>query len=293
MNDHHRRAANLVRSCIYGTVVYLAVYVFLYLWAPLPGLWGDLVLNLFVIVAGGLATLVSILIWRRYQVTEAPYSVWKYLALGLCSWVVADTVWAVYNVTVIIVPTFSLADLFYLLGYSFILTALHRQFRLFYRPASRRDFLLTGAFVAAILLADLIITPLMVSSLDFYHLGLGDFISVLYPVVDVAIAVTSILFISIFRRGAFARPWIGLTVLAIADSLFAWLVLTDRYSFSVLGKNIPSMISDGLYVAAYLILAILLLHYYLLVRYGPSVVGYFLRTSRDPNRLDPGDQGKV
>jgi len=290
MNDSHRRTANIVRGSILGMILYLAVYVCCNLWLPLPPPWGDLVLNLFDVVAGGSAAFIAILIWHHYRPPEASYTIWKFLALGLCSWVVADIVWMIYNVTVIYVPTISLADLFYLLGYSFILVALHRQFRLFYRPSSRRDTLITATFVAVGILADLIITSLVASSQDFYKLNLGDYISILYPIADIAIAVISIFFIRIFNRGAFARPWIGLTAFAISDSLFGWLALNNRYAYTILGSNIPSVISDSLYVAAYLILAALLLNYYFLILYGPSVVKYFAKITRDLDQADHGDQ---
>jgi hypothetical protein len=279
MKDSHRRAVTIMQGGILTAAALLVLYVYTYWQTPLPGFWSDLLTNLYGILAVGLSATAATAIWRRYKKSEKLFSIWRFFTLGLWTWLAADLVWAVYNMTIVEVPEVSFADLFYILGYCFFFIALHRQYKLLFHPTPRQDALITGGLTAAILLLSLLSTLLISApapGTTKFSLLINDF----YPVGDLAIAAVALIFVLKFGRGIFARPWLGLVIFTITDSLYAWLYASGNYAYSVLQGNLASFVTDSLYTAAYLILAILLLNHYLLLRFGPSVMGNFAKVKK-------------
>ncbi len=276
MNEPHRRAVNIIRWSIFWGAVLLGVYIFIYLFQPIPGFWRNVLTNLIGCLAAGLTASLATVIWRRYKKSEAAYPIWMSFALGLWAWCIADVVWGIYNLTVGVVPEVSYADLFYLLGYCFLPVALHRQYRILCHPSRRKDILTTSAIIGAEFLIALVFT-LVIANFVPRDLNLGNFLDVFYPVADIGIGLIAILFVINFGSGALARPWIGLAIFAISDSLYAWLFGSGNYSYSVVFVNFPSLIADTIYLAAYLIVAVLLLNHLLLLINGPSILGSFER----------------
>jgi hypothetical protein len=274
MGDKHRRAVMIMGGGILAALILLGIYVYTYWFKPFPGSWNDFMTNLYGILAAGLSASAATYVWRRYRKSEKLFSIWRFFSLGLWTWSVAEVVWAIYNMTVVDVPEVSFADLFYVSGYCFIFIALHRQYKLLFHPSPRRDALTTGFLAAAILLTSLVITLLVArSGADSFKLS--TLVNIFYPVGDLGISVAALFFVIHFWRGVFARPWVGLIVFTITDSLYAWLFESGNYAYSVIRANLPSLITDTLYLAADLIMALLLLNHFLVLKYGPSVVGNF------------------
>ncbi len=63
-----------------------------------------------------------------------------------------------------------------------------------------------------------------------------------------------------------ARPWAGLFVFALADVLYAWLVESGLYATSAETGNLLSLIADTSYIAAYLVIALGFLSFFLFIR---------------------------
>ena len=274
MGDNHRRAVTIIREGILVALIFLIIYGYVYWCKPFQGSWNDIVVDLFDAIAVGLTAIAATAVWRRYRKSEKLYSIWRFFTFGLYAWLLADLIWAIYNVTVVEVPELSFADLFYILGYCFIFIALHRQYRLLFHPTPRRDAVTTGMLAAAVFLLSLLLTPL-VADLEHESINLAELTSIFYPIGDLAIVIVALIFLDKFGRGVFARPWLGLMVFTIADGLYAWLYQSGNYAFSVLQANLGSLVADTLYNTAYLTLTLLLINHYLLLKFGPSVVGDF------------------
>ncbi len=91
----------------------------------------------------------------------------------------------------------------------------------------------------------------------------------------------TLIFVIHFGRGALARPWLGLFIFVIADSIYTWLFESGLYAFSSAAVNIPSLIADSTYITAYLILSLGCLMQYLLVKYGSKA----FQAPRQPSGL--------
>jgi len=285
MRDSHRFAATLMYGGILTAVFLLCIYTYTYWEQPFPGNWNDILTNFYGILAVGLCAAAATAVWRKYKKSEKLYSIWRFFSLAMWTWMMADLIWAVYNLVVVEVPEVSGADFFYILGYCFFFIALHRQYRLLFRPTPRRDALTTVGLSAAVLL----LTYLSIFLFPAPAPGttkIGLLINNFYPIGDLEIAAIALIFVYKFSRGFFARPWVGLVIFVFSDSLYAWLGASGEYAYSVLQGNLASLIADTVYTAAYLVLAILLLNYYLLLRFGPSVAGSFAKFRRNPSPVD-------
>ncbi len=271
MDANRQTAKRIIWYTITGMLALILIYIYTYIFRPFSVFWSDLLTNSFGILAVGLCAAIATGIWTRYSRSEIHFSIWMCFALGLWFWFLGDLSWGIYNMALINVPKVSLADLFYLMGYVMFPIALHRQYRILYRPSFRRDTLVTGGIAAATLLSSLFFTMLL-AGFQMNDLELSTFLNVLYPTADLVIALISFVFVVNFGRGALARPWIGLIFFTITDSLYAWLFESNTYAFSVVNANLPSLIADCLYAAAYLLMAVLLLSHYLLLKYGPSII---------------------
>jgi hypothetical protein len=270
MGTHRQNAVIILWSGITAAFVFIAIYASIYWFEPFSSPWNDLLTNLLGILAVGLSAVASTAIFWKYRSSLKHHSVWLCFSLGLWAWFIADSVWGIYNMTVVEVPGVSFADLFYILGYCFIYTALHRQFWVMFRPSLHRDILITGGLMAAVLLVTLLFT-LGIAGFQLRDVKLSSMLNLFYPIGDMAVAIVALVFVVNFGRGAFARPWLGLAVFCVTDSLYAWLYESGNYAFTLSNSNMISLIADTLYTAAYLILALLLLNHFLLLEYGPAI----------------------
>jgi hypothetical protein len=166
-------------------------------------------------------------------------------------------------------PDFSMVDVFWLLGYFFLGLSLYYQLGLVYGAKSRGRRRIYLCLVALALLATAGLTNLATKA----GLGQGSawiilFVTVLYPVFDLTEGVTAIWLSFLFRRGQWSRPWWGLILFALADSIdtFSWL---GGYDFiPVVAQNILNFISMIAYPASYMIAGLALLSNYFILRYG-------------------------
>jgi len=274
MSTNHRRAVLIMYAGGLAALVLVGLYTYTYWLRPFPGLWNDIMTNVYDIILVCLTAIAATAVWRRYRKSEKLYSIWRFFTYGLYAWLLGDLIWAIYNLTVVEVPDVSFADLFYILGYCFIFTGLHRQYRLLFHPTSRRDALTTGGVAAGVLLLS-VLFGLLVANLQHESVKPGDLIGVFYPVGDLGVAVVALVFAGKFGRGVFARPWLGVVLFTFADGLYDWLYQSGTYAFSVLQANSASLAVDTVYNVAYLSLTLLLLNHYLLLKFGPSVVKNF------------------
>lgn len=162
-------------------------------------------------------------------------------------------------------------NLFWILGYLSLGLSLYYQYRLIYGRQNKRGTRYYLGLVALALLMTALLTNLAIGT------GLGEgyawivlFITVLYPVFDAFEGLGAIRLSLLFGRGQWSRPWWGLILFALSDSInsFGWLG-----GYQWLGADMQTafdVIMNITYPAAYLVAGLALLTNYYLIKYGEA-----------------------
>jgi len=192
-------------------------------------------------------------------------------SIGLWFWVAGELSGFVYDAIYIDLPypEFSLIDVCWLAGYFYLGLSLYYQVRLVYSAQKRKGRLLYLALVGLAFLIAALLTQLAAKA------GLGGesawiilFVSILYPVFDLAEGSAAIWLSLLFGRGQWSRPWWGLILFALADSVdtFYWL---GGYDFiAPVVQSVLDVISVAAYPASYMVAGLALLSNYFILQYG-------------------------
>jgi hypothetical protein len=233
--------------------------------------WNDKLIDILVLTPAVGAALAGTLLTRQFEKGEIPYHIWQAFTIGLWFWVAGEIGGAVNDALYweTTYPDFGLVDLFWLLGYFFLGLSLYYQLRLVYgaKIRSRRRIYLGLVALALFITAGL--TTLAAKA------GLGEgyawiilFVTMLYPVFDLTEGATAIWLSLLFRRGQWSRPWWGLILFALADSIDTFYWLGGYGSIPAVAQNILNFISMIAYPASYMIAGLALLSNYYILRYG-------------------------
>jgi diguanylate cyclase (GGDEF)-like protein len=199
------------------------------------------------VAAFGAAIACVVAAWRGDRRDRAG---WAVLALGLLAWSFGEAMWAIYELGTGSVPFPSAADAGYLLAVPIVATGL-LLFPSSGRLIARTRSVLDGLVVGGALLVVSWVTVLG----GVYRSGSGSAIdqaiTLAYPLGDVVTG-TIVLTVLARHRWRWGNPLVlvgtGLAVMALSDSLYAWLAQTNSY-----GTGNPIDIG---YVVAYLLLAL-------------------------------------
>jgi hypothetical protein len=256
-------------------VVLLILIVWTFFAEPLSEVlspyWNDKLIDLFVFIPALGAAIAGTLLTRQFEEGEIPYHIWQAFTIGLWFWVAGEIAGAVNDALYwdTAYPDFGLVDLFWLLGYFFLGLSLYYQLRLVYGTKIRRGRRLYLGLVALALLVTAGLTNLAAKA------GLGEgyawiilFVTMLYPVFDLTEGATAIWLSFLFRRGQWSRPWWGLILFALADSIDTFYWLGGYGLVPVVAQNILNFISMVAYPASYMVAGLALLSNYFILRYG-------------------------
>ena len=262
-----RKGLYWFRLALAVVVVLVFAYTALYITAPFSDFWNNFLSNFFTVFSALLSAVAATLVWRRYERNEPPRFVWRWLAIALWLWTIAEAIWAFQNMTLKEVPL-GWPDVFWVFAYIFFGMALYRQFILLYRPdparARSRLFYALVLFVALTLLS-----TFFFSSITQQPLGLDTLVNAFYPVGDFAVGLAGLWLARRFRNGALAYAWLGLFVFCISDLLYTWLDLSGAYAWSLSHGNFLSALADVTYLIAYLTVALGCFTQWLVLNYGP------------------------
>ncbi len=270
-----------------GALLLLAALAWVYFAVPIPdAYWNDKAADLLIIVASLGACLAGTKVARLFTFQEAPWRIWWAFAIGLWCWLAGEVSGLVYDAIYWDTgyPPLTLIDLFWLLGYMWLGLSLYYQYRLIYGRQNKRG---TRYYVGLILLA-LLLTALLTNLAASAGLAEGYpwailFITILYPVFDLAEGVGAIRLSLLFERGHWSRPWWGLILFALADSInsFYWL---GGYSWlSPAVQTIFDVMTNLAYPAGYLVAGLALLVNYYLIRDG-EIAGLVMPKRQDQTR---------
>jgi hypothetical protein len=262
------------------SLILLAAHVWIYFAAPIADdYWNDKATDFLIILASAGAALAATRVARLFERSESPWRIWWAFAIGFWCWLAGELSGLVYDAIYweTQYPDLTFIDLFWILGYLFLGLSLYYQYRLIYSipfgdgRQNKRGTRYYLALVALVLLLIAILTNLAAST------GLGEgyawivlFVTVLYPVFDLAEGMGAIRLSLLFGRGQWSRPWWGLILFALADSInsFNWL---GGYQWLSAGMQ---KVFDGIlvitYPSAYLVAGLALLTNYYMIKHGEA-----------------------
>ena len=265
----------VLRLCRAGSVILLILVIWTYYAEPLAEavspFWNDKLLDILILIPAIGAAIAGTLVMRQFGAGEQPHRVWQAFAIGLWFWVGGEISGIVYDAIYIDTPypDFRLVDIFWLLGYFYLGLSLYYQARLVYGAQKRKGRLLYMGLVGLAFLVAAGLTQLASKA------GLGGesawvilFITVLYPVFDLTEGTIAIWLSFLFGRGQWSRPWWGLILFALADSVntFYWLGGYDLIPPAA--QSAMDFVSLAAYPASYMVAGLALLSNYFILQYG-------------------------
>jgi hypothetical protein len=283
MSENHRPLPHfsplrVLQVSTAGSILLLAALAWIYFAVPIPDeYWNDQAADLLIILASAGAALAGTRVARLFEKGEAPWRIWWAFALGLWFWLAGELSGLFYDALYWETgyPDLTLIDLFWILGYLSLGLSLYYQYRLIYSTpfgGGRQDKRGTRYYLGLVALALLLTAFLTNLAIDT---GLGEgyawivlFITVLYPVFDAVEGLGAIRLSLLFGRGQWSRPWWGLILFALSDSInsFDWL---GGYQWLGAGMQaVFDVIMNITYPAAYLVAGLALLTNYYLIKYG-------------------------
>ncbi len=249
-----------------AAVIFLAIYAAVYIWEPFSELWNNILTNLLLVIAAAWTAWVATMVWARYDKADTPRRIWRYFAIGLWSWVIAETIWGYLNITQGEVSE-GIADIFWIAAYIFFAHAILIQYRILVQPSKQELLSRASLAIAGSLILYFLVYRLLGAGVDPQE-RLGVAINSFYPVGDLFLALIAIWLIRHFSGGAFARPWLGLLAFCFTDLLYAWIVTSGIYTWDMNQTNWWSTLFDNAYLGAYLILGLGILSQWAFLKYG-------------------------
>jgi hypothetical protein len=272
MSSHqtHRHGMTQFWIGVGVAVLLTAAYVWLYIEQPFSNLWNTILSDSFTAVAAALSAIWATMVWQTYEKDDAPRRIWRWFAIALWLWTIAEIVWGTINsVTLSDVPV-GWADIFWIIAYGFFGAALYVQYRILFQFETSAGIRQVAFLVVAVAIGTAILTYVLIQYAN-KPLGLDPIVNGFYPVGDLVIGLAALRVVHRFRWGALSFAWLGLFVFSLSDFLYAWLTLSGAYAWSVQQGNILSTISDVTYLVAYLIVALGCYAQWLLLHHGPIV----------------------
>jgi len=158
--------------------------------------------------------------------------VWLGYTMGMLLWFLGETTWAVYSLVLgIPVPYPSVADVFWLVGYTPLLLALLFQIWPFREAFSTGRFAVLLAFTVVLMV--LVLAILIPPSMEGEQATTTFLVSLAYPLLDVLLLGLAFLSFAFFMKGTLWRPMLfvtaGIILTTSADMLFSLAVLGGTY----------------------------------------------------------------
>lgn len=264
------------------SILAVAVLVWLSIAQPLSATtldWNYLASSSLNLLASLGAATAGIMVTRQFGRDENPHRVWLSFTVGLWCWVIGQAIVFVLDITSSPYPTgLSVIDILWILGYIALGLSLYYQFILLYSMNGKRRtafylLLVVVAFGVAALLTNLAIGA-----------GLGQdshwivvFVTMLYPVFDLAEGTAAIRLSLLFGRGQWSRPWWGLILFALADGIDTFFWVGGYGLLPETAQNLLNLFSSIFSFGGYLVIGFTLLMNYYILRYG-HISGLFRAT---------------
>jgi len=155
-----------------------------------------------------------------------------FLLVGFLFWSLGESTWSFYALYLnIAVPYPSVADVFWLAGYPFVLMGIIAFLSPFKNAINRRNLLISSvvSITAAALVIVFLVLPVFTFSTDI----ISSVVGLAYPLLDILLLFASVMAVLLFWGGKLARGfyWLvaGMLLTSVGDILFSYLTATGAY----------------------------------------------------------------
>jgi hypothetical protein len=154
---------------------------------------------------------------------------WLFFLGTSISWFMAETLWAVYELVYNVNPFPSLADLFFIVGYPFLLFFLIYYLKPIRKAVSKK--ITIGAILASIVI--LVPSVYMSYSFDPKVSLLENVLATSYPIADSIVIIPALIGVILFFKGQVNFTWslicLGIILQTIGDTGFQFATFTNTY----------------------------------------------------------------
>lgn len=277
-----RKSDSSALAILAGSLIIL-IYALVFLLEPLSDLANQLILGSLTLAASALVSIYATLIFRLLLPSDAPRVVWMNFAIGFWFWTLAELLWLLRGLSLGNVggtaSRLTLAHLFWFAAYIFFSIALYRQHRIIATPRHAHGVWVVFAIWGGVIAAALLMMWAMDGSFEFLV-----FLQYFFGFADLAVGIVGLSILITFRGGALAWPWWGFLGLAVSNVIYAALdasMMTTASATTILALE---LLSELIYLGAYLVLVFGFYKHYQLLRYGPAVGE---PTAQPPTRQKP------
>jgi hypothetical protein len=199
----------------------------------------------------------AVILWRASSPGEVLRLIWGSLAVGFLLWAAGEAMWTYYRVIAgQELPYPSLADIAWTIGYIPLVVGLFVRYRSFQTTPTRSRLLVIGGLFAAILILAIVFLIVPIVTYTGYERQAEQFLDVLYPVGDLAVAFAAMLVVLVLSGGELSLPWLfisaGFVVIALSDLLFSYATWNELY----VDGSFLQVFTDITYPASYVIIAL-------------------------------------
>jgi hypothetical protein len=188
-----------------------------------------LVGNFMYIPAAGSLVGVSILVLYRLGTSgKHGTSLIALVGLAIC-WFIAEMVWTVYELYLELDPFPSTADIFYLIGYPFLLMFLISYLEPLKEGITKEMLAISSLAAVILLVASLYFVFTEETDVESFEFALVTG----YPIADAIVLIPSLIGVALFFKGKVNFMWslvcLGIISLYIADTSFLYTQIEDSY----------------------------------------------------------------
>lgn len=238
----------------------IVAFAWTFAFAPFSEFVNSLILNGGTTLTALIAAVIFTFIPFYFNAGEPPRVIWTYFAICMWLWTLAEGIWGYLYMRDGEVPVFSIADIFWLLGYVALTVSLARQFRLItFSRTNNVSWVSIGLWLGIIAIIEVIL------SITHSETPTADFFSYFYLLADAVVGLVAVYLVYVFRGRALAIPWLTISSFVLSDFIYVHLTSSGVYDYIMSGISI-ALLADTLYVVAYLLVAWGGLEQYLLLR---------------------------
>jgi len=188
-----------------------------------------LVGNMMYIPVVGSFLVVSLLIVSRFGMSGNVGLAWISFGGYAISWFIAEMLWIVQELYFKIDPFPSSADIFYIVGYPFLLMFFIAYLQPMRSAITKKMLIAASSFAIGILVPSLYLAMETSTSTDL----LQSVLSIIYPIFDAMVIIPALLGVALFFKGQVNLTWalicLGTISLFVADTAFLFGQSDDSY----------------------------------------------------------------
>jgi hypothetical protein len=215
--------------------------------------------DLLTVLLTALAVVLMVMMWRTFERGEPLWIVWGILAVGMLLWTLGEALWGYYEVILKDeLPYPSVADVAWVVGYIPLFIGFFLRFRTLRTMPSLDELVTGGGFFLVILIVGVayVIGPIATEN---YGSRTEQFLNILYPVGDLALAFAVMLSVIVLAGGALSYPWmmlaVGFLITSLGDLMYSSGTWNDYYITGNHGTNLVTFLADVPYLTAYVVIA--------------------------------------